>query len=95
MPFAVECLLPEKNSRGRFRKNNKNCFIYNKQLSTETVTNLEYLFARGIDLNSHLADWFDICFPKKRTRMTHPKAATMDTFTAWTNTKAVIYNVGK
>ena len=94
-PFAAEHLLPLRNQRGRLRKDNTGKQIYSKQATTETVPNIEFLIANGIGLESHPADWFDIFFPKKRTRKTHPKAVTIDELTAWTNTKAVINNSGK
>ena len=40
------------------------------------------------------ANWFDLFFPSKRTKKTHPKAVTMDEYTAWTNTKAMMMTAG-
>ena len=94
-PFVqVELLLPEKNLRGRFKKDKDGKHKYSKQYTTDTVPNIDNLHKKGIDLNSHPATWFDIFFPKKRDRRTHPKAVTMDELTAWLNTKAVILNAG-
>ena len=93
-PFVAERLLPQKNLRGQFRKDRNGNFIYKKQPTTETVPNLEYLFTKGIGLESHPADWFELFFPRNRNRLTCPKAVTLDDLTAWTNTKAVINNAG-
>ena len=65
-PFVAERLLPEKNLRGRFRKDRNGNFIYKKQPTTETVPNLEYLFTKGIRLESHPADWFKLFFPRNQ-----------------------------
>ena len=94
-PFVgASTLLPEKNMRGRLRKDNKGKHKYIKQVTNATVPNIEYLHKKGIDLDSHPADWFNIFFPKKRERDTHPKAVTMDELTAWLNTKALMLNAG-
>ena len=60
-------LLPEKNLRGRFKKDNKGNFKYSKQTTTETIPNIEFLHSHGISLQSHPAQWFDIFFMQKRT----------------------------
>ena len=60
MPFVSERLLPEKNQRGRFRKNQKGEFLYKKQLTTATIPNIELLLEKGISLQSSPADWFDL-----------------------------------
>ena len=94
-PFVVqEHLLPDKNMRGRFKKDAKGQFKYRKQIHTGTIPNIEYLFQNNVGLDSHPADWFEIFFPKKRERQTHPKAVTMDEYTAWLNTKALMLNAG-
>ena len=94
-PFVShQQLLPEKNLRGRFRKDNKGNFKYSKQTTTETIPNIEFLHSHGINLQSHPAQWFDIFFPRKRERTTHPKAVTFDELTGWTNTKALMQNAG-
>ena len=94
-PFVTEQrLLPEKNARGRFRKDAKGQFQYTKQTHTTTIPNIEYLFENNVGLDSHPADWFELFFPKKRERQTHPKSVTMDEYTAWLNTKALMSNAG-
>ena len=42
----------------------------------------------------HPADWFNIFFPKKRTRRVLSSAVTIDKLTSWTNTKAMKLNAG-
>ena len=78
-PFVTEeRLLPEKNARGRFRKDAKGQFQYTKQTHTTTIPNIEYLIENNVGLDSHPADWFEVFFPKKQERKTHPKSVTMD-----------------
>ena len=64
-------------------------------MTDETVPNLEHLFKQGLGFDSHPAEWFDLFFPAKRTKGTHPKAVTMDDMTAWLNVKAKMANAGK
>ena len=48
-PFTAPCrLLPEKNSRGDFKRNSSGNYVYKKQVTDETVPNLECLFENGI-----------------------------------------------
>ena len=92
--MTEERLLPEKDARGRFRKDAKGQFKYTKQTHTTTIPNIEYLFENNVGLDSHPADWFKLFFPKKRERQTHPKSVTMDEYTAWLNTKALNAGAG-
>ena len=94
MPFVAERLLPEKNLRGRLKKDNKGNFNYSKQTLTDTVPNIEFLHSKGISLKSCPAKWFKIFFPRKQERTTCPKAVTMDELTGWTNTKTLMQNTG-
>lgn len=64
-------------------------------MTTVTVPDLDYLTKKGIYFESEPADWFNMYLPKDRVKFTHPKAATIDEFTSWTNTKAMIGNVGR
>ena len=53
-PFTAPCrLLPEKNSRGGFKHDISGNYVYKKQVTDETVPNLEYLFENGIRFDSH------------------------------------------
>ena len=64
-------------------------------MTDETVPNLEHLFEQGLGFDSHPAEWFDLFFPAKCIKGTHPKAVTMDDMTAWLNVKAKMANAGK
>jgi len=90
MLFVANRLLPVKNKSRRFRRKQNGEYIYNKAQTVETVPNLSYLFEEGLGFDSHPANWFDLFFPSKRTKKTHSKAITMDEYTAWTNTKAMM-----
>ena len=93
-PFTRSALLPVRNSNGTLKRKNTGEYVYAMQVTTVTVPDLEYLFAIGIDFESEPPDWFNIYFPKDRVKGTHPKAVTMDEFTAWANIKAMIANAG-
>ena len=43
-------------------------------------------------MTSHPADWFNLFFPKHKTRFTHSK--TVDNFTSWTNINSKMLNAG-
>ena len=60
--------------------------------SNATVPNLDFLFLHNINLDSHPAEWFNIFFPKLRTKNTHLKAVTIEEFQSWTYTKAMMSN---
>ena len=66
-----------------------------KTASNVTLPNLYFLFLQNINLDSHPAEWFNILFPKLRTKNTHPKAVTIEEFQSWTNKKAMIENAGR
>ena len=91
-PFVGNQLLPERILKGKYRgqlkKNKVGNYIYKQQQSEESNPNLEYLFAKGIGFHSHPADWFNMFFPKKRSRRVLASAVTIDELTSWTNTKA-------
>ena len=82
-PFTAPTqLLPEKNTKGNYKRNS-----YTKQVTDETIPNLEQIFEDGLGFDSHLAEWFNIFFSLKLSKDTHPKAVTMDDMTAWINVK--------
>ena len=35
-------------------------YLYEKTATEDTVPNFEYLFANGININSHPCEWFDL-----------------------------------
>ena len=95
-PFtAPSRLLPEKNKKGNYKRDKNGGYCYTKQGTEETVPNFGYLFENGIGLESHPVEWFQLFFPMKRTKDTHPKATTMDDLTAWLNVKAKMGNAGR
>ena len=95
-PFTAPCqLLPEKNSRGNFKHDSSGKYVYKKQVTDETVPNLEYLFENGIGSDSHPVERFNLFPPLKRFKDIHTKAVTMDDMTSWLNEKAMISNSGK
>ena len=93
-PFIAERLLPEKNDRGKCKRDKDGKYCYKKQYSDKTVPNLKYLFKNGVNIESHPADYFDLFFPRNRTKDTHPKAVCIDDLNSWTNTKAMMLNAG-
>lgn len=88
-------LLPEKNDKGNYKRDCNNNYKYKHQATSDTVPNFEYLFENGVGFDSHPVQWFDLFFPSKRKKDTHPKAVTMDDMTAWLNVKALIANAGR
>ena len=56
---------------------------------------MEYLFENGIGFYNHPVEWFNLFYPLKLVKDTHPKAVTMDDMTACLNVKAMIANAGK
>ena len=63
-------------------------------VSNATVPYLDFFSLHNINLDSHPAEWFNILFPKSRTKNTHPKAVTIEDFQSWKNTKAMMENAG-
>ena len=58
--FTAPCrLVPDKNSRGNFKCDSSGNYVYKKQVTDETVPNLEYLFENGIGFDSHPVEWFN------------------------------------
>ena len=56
-PFTASCrLIPDKNSRGNFKRNSSGNYVNKKQVTDEAVPNLEYLFENGIGFDSHPVD---------------------------------------
>ena len=83
-PFVGNQLLPERIVKGKYKgqlkKNKVGNYVY-KQQSAESNPNLEYLFAKRNGFHSHPADWFNMFFPKKRTRRVLSSAVTIDELT--------------
>ena len=62
-PFTAPCrLIPEKNPRGNFKRDSSGNYVYKKQVTDETVPNLEYLFENGIGFDSHPVEGFKFFF---------------------------------
>ena len=78
-----------------FMKDSHGKYVYKKMASNATVANLDFLFLHNINLDSHPAEWFNILFPKSRTKNTHPKAVKIEYFQSWTNTKEMMANTGR
>ena len=87
--------MPQRNAKGMLMKDSHGKYIYKKMASNVTVPNLDFLFLRNINLDSHPAEWLNIFFPKSRTKNTHPKAATIEEFQSLKNTKAMMANAGR
>ena len=62
--------------------------------SNATVPNIDFLFLHNINLDFHPGEWFNILFPKLRTKNTHLKSVTIEELQYWTNTKAMMENAG-
>ena len=56
---------------------------------------LIFCFLHNINLDFHPGEWFNILFPKSRTKNTHLKAVTSEELRYWKNTKAMILNTGR
>ena len=78
-----------------YKRNKNGYYLYTQQVTDETVPNFEYLFENGVGLDSHPVEWFDLFFPMRRSKDTHPKATKMDNMTAWLNVKAKMSNAGR
>ena len=63
--------------------------------SNANVPNLDLFILHNINLDSHPAEWFNIFFPKSRTKNTHPKSVTIEELQSWTNTNAMMENSGR
>ena len=92
--IAPARLLAEMNINCKFKRDRYVNYSYIKQVTDQTVINLEHLFANYIDFESQPADWFHLFFPMRQTKDTHAKAVTMDNLTTWTNTKVMMENTG-
>jgi len=84
-----------RKQNGTLQRKNTGKYIYALQSSVETVPDLKCLLDKGINLNSHLSDWFNLFPPRHRDKNTHLKAVKVDELTSWTSTKAMIANDGK
>ena len=52
-------------------------YCYEKESMVKTVPNLAFLFENRINFDSHPIDWFELFFPRIRTKSTHPKIVTL------------------
>ena len=84
-----------RKQNGTSQRKNTITYIYALQSSIEKVPDLKYLLDKGIDLNSHPSDCFNLFFPRHKNNHTHPKAVEVDELTPWKNTKAIIVNAVK
>ena len=93
--FLQPVYLPKFTRGGRPAKDTNGDTIYESKLSEDTHPNVETLHRKGINLNSHPAEWFDIFMPKHSKRQSHPDEVTVADFTTWTNKKMILMNAGK
>ena len=56
--------------------------MYGNVLSTESDANIEVLNSKGIKINSHPADWFNIVLSIKSKRKAHPEYVKVSQFTS-------------
>ena len=84
-----------RKQNGTLQRKNTIKYFYTLQSNIETVPDLKYLSDKGINLNSHPANWFNLFFPRHRDKHTNPKAVTISDLTSWINTKVMIANAGK
>ena len=60
LPFVCSVMLPIKRPNGGLKQKANGEYCYEKQSTTRTVPNLEFLFEKGINFDSHPADWFEL-----------------------------------
>ena len=59
------------------------------------MSNFEFLFANGVNINSYPCEWFDLLMPIRRKRQDNSNNVSVEDLTTWTNMKALLCNVGK
>ena len=65
-PFISHCKQPERID-GKLVKDEHGNYVYFVLPHTETLPNIDFLHSKGINTESHAADWFDIFLPMKRS----------------------------
>ena len=70
-------------------------YVYKKMASNATVPKLDLFLLHNINLESHPAEWFNILFPKLRTKNKTRKAVKSEEFQYWTNKKTMMINAGR
>ena len=71
-PFICSALLPVQKPNGILKRKNGE-YVYEKQMTTVTVPDLAYLTELGIDFESHLADCFNIFYPRIEVNIHIPR----------------------
>ena len=70
-PFITERLLPEKNDKGKCKRDKDGKYCYKNLHLDKTVPILEYLFMNRINIESHPDDYLNLLFPTNRKKDTH------------------------
>ena len=92
-PFISSCRQPKiVNGRLVYEKNGK-C-AYRNAPHTNTLPNVDFFHRRGINTDSHPADWYNCFFPIKRIPSDEVSAVSIAEITSWTNKKALLDNAG-
>ena len=69
-------------------------FLYEVTNSTDTVPNIYSLHARGISIDYHPAECFNLFLPIYKKGQENPDVVTIGYFTTWSNKKAYLSNTG-
>ena len=93
-PFISHCKQPERID-GKLVKDEHGNYVYSILPHTETLPNIDLLHSKGINTESHAADWFDIFLPMKRSADDNVSEISMADINTWTNKKAGLYNAGQ
>ena len=93
-PFVKQVKFPKSNLIGRTLRDSDGKFLYEVTNSTDTVPNIDALHTRGISIDSHPAEWFNLFLPIYKKRKENPNVVTIEDFTTWSNKKVYLSNSG-
>ena len=77
--------VPKNNLIGRTIQDSDGSFLYEVTKSTDIVPNIDALHARGISIDSHPAEWFNLLLQIYKKCQENPNSFTIEDFTTWSN----------
>ncbi len=93
--FTGKTKMPKFNSQGQLVTDRDGKVEYEEERPCEeTVPNIEWCEANGLDLGSHPAHWFEAFLPIRNGRHGSEHKYTMENALSWTNLKAMMLNGG-
>jgi len=86
--------VPKFMRGNHFDRDDDGKILYDEVLSSESTPNMDVLHSKGISINSHPADWFNVFMLIHSKRQAHPDEVSIADLTSWTNKKLLLMNAG-